>query len=777
MNAFTKVSKAKNDVKTNVWDWSHANNFTTEIGRFTPVFFRRVPAKTSLRIKPTFGLKFMPMMFPIQSQIKARISFFKAPVRALWDGYKDWTSLVNMKASDGTDLHSKRVPPYISISSNPDSLRYKNFDRFFGTGSDLDYMGLPTTFDSYADSGEPYLSASNKMCFAQAVSHSSGAARPTPISRNSVKRGVYVYALSCASSSHSVTISPGTSAWFDTFIQFTRDVTLTNVTLKLQIDATSIPISYRDNLGLGSVPQSNIIWVQSLSSGIRKIRYSFADASALNNNGIITVTIPITSSMSFSKGDSFVMLATSGDSSEPITSNAAPQNRVLQAPPSGAPEYTPANCPWYNDVTGKGLKVSSLPLRMREAVYNAYIRDIRNNPLIVQGTPVYNEWCLCRLKDGDDTANYDTLGTDGMLDGGLVSEYLYGRRYVNWEPDYLSTAVQSPQQGLAPLVGLTNYATVVSTDDNGVQQMRLNSIITDEDGNSYQVNYQSDKEGLKGVTYTELSATDIEGKPLNNLYQAITQGISIEDFRMVNAYQRYLELNMRRGYSYKDIVEGRYDVNVRFDELLMPEFCGGFTRDVAVSPVTQTVETNNSGSYQGSLGSQAGDAYVRGDSDASISIYCDEDSIVMGFISVSPLPIYSQSLSKDFLLNDILDIVSPEFSQIGFQPIPLSEVAPIQAHANGVDLNQTFGYQRPWYHLISMYDTAHGLFRSQLQNFIMKRTYSGVPALSRDFLLVKPEQVNQVFSVTETTDKIFGQIYFDCKVKNIVPRDAVPRLE
>lgn len=777
MNAFTKVSKTKNDVKTNVWDWSHANNFTTELGRFTPVFFRRVPAKTSLRIKPTFGLKFMPMMFPIQSQIKARISFFKAPVRALWDGYKDWTSLVNMKSSDGTDLHSKRVPPFISISSNPASKRYKLFDRFFGTGSDLDYMGLPTTFDTQGGSDEPYLSASKVMCFAQAVTYPNGTAEPASIIRASVKRGQYVYSLGCATSDNPVNIASRTSAWFDTFIQFTRDITLSNVTLKLQIDATSIPETYRANLGLGNLPQSNFIWVQSLSSGVRKIRYSFSDASATMRDGIIVVTINITSPLSFSKGDSFVMLATSGNPSDAITSNAAPQNQVIEAPIPSTPDYSPENCPWYNDVTKKGLKVSSLPLRMREAVYNAYIRDIRNNPLIVKGAPVYNEWCLARMMDGDDTANYDSFASDGFLDGSENPEYLYGRRYVNWEPDYLSTAVQSPQQGLAPLVGLTNYATVVSTDENGVSQMRLNSILTDEDGNSYQVNYQSDKEGLKGVTYTELSATDIEGKPLNNLYQAVTQGISIEDFRMVNAYQRYLELNMRRGYSYKDIVEGRYDVNVRFDELLMPEFCGGFTRDVAVSPVTQTVETSASGSYQGSLGSQAGDAYVRGDSDASISIYCDEDSIIMGFISVSPLPIYSQSLSKDFLLNDVLDIVSPEFSQIGFQPIPLSEVAPIQAHANGVDLNQTFGYQRPWYHLISMPDTAHGLFRSQLQNFIMKRTYSGVPALSRDFLLVKPEQVNQVFSVTETTDKIFGQIYFDCKVKNIIPRDAVPRLE
>lgn len=44
---------------------------------------------------------------------------------------------------------------------------------------------------------------------------------------------------------------------------------------------------------------------------------------------------------------------------------------------------------------------------------------------------------------------------------------------------------------------------------------------------------------------------------------------------------------MRKGYRLKDIIKGHYDVNVRFDELDMPEFIGGVTQDVMPTMVTQ----------------------------------------------------------------------------------------------------------------------------------------------------------------------------------------------
>ena len=79
-----------NDVKQNSFDWSHSNNLTTQIGRITPVFCDLVPAKTSFRVKPDFALQLMPMVFPIQTRMRASIAWFRYPLRALWKDYKDY---------------------------------------------------------------------------------------------------------------------------------------------------------------------------------------------------------------------------------------------------------------------------------------------------------------------------------------------------------------------------------------------------------------------------------------------------------------------------------------------------------------------------------------------------------------------------------------------------------------------------------------------------------------------------------------------------------------
>ena len=106
-SVFNKIGDIKNDVKRNSFDWSHDNNLTTDLGRITPVFPELVPPNSSIRIKPEFGLRFMPMMFPIQTKMKAYLSFYKVPLRTLWKDYMDFIS------ADNTEEYQ---PPFIKFS-------------------------------------------------------------------------------------------------------------------------------------------------------------------------------------------------------------------------------------------------------------------------------------------------------------------------------------------------------------------------------------------------------------------------------------------------------------------------------------------------------------------------------------------------------------------------------------------------------------------------------------------------------------------------------------
>ena len=406
-------------------------------------------------------------------------------------------------------------------------------------------------------------------------------------------------------------------------------------------------------------------------------------------------------------------------------------------------------------------KISAYPFRMYEAVYNQYYRDPRNNPYIKNGRPEYNQVLPTRESGPDST--------------------VYTLHNCNWERDAFTTAVQNPQQGIkAPLAGITTYNNV-RTLENGEIQTEVKTALVTEDGKKYALDYQTDEDGtaLTGVKYTELSSRELV-RPVTTLSELANSGISIETLRYVNAYQKYLELNMRKGFSYRDIMQGRWDIDIRFDDLLLPTFIGGISRELNMNAVTQTVDQASASdtSYESALGSQSGIAGVYGQTDNNIEVFCDEASYIMAVLTVVPTPIYSQLTPKHFFYRDLLDTPQPEFMNIGFQPILKKELNIFDKDGG----NEVFGYQRPWYEFCQMFDTCHGSFRDTLGNFLMKRTFLGTPELGRSFLTVDPSQLTDVFSVTKVgdspiTDHIYGYVRFNISAKLPINRVAIPRLD
>lgn len=128
-NIWNATLEPNNDVKQNVFDWTHVNNLTTQIGRITPIQCELVPAKTSFRAKPIPALQLMPMVFPVQTRMRASIAYFRYPLRALWKDYKDFIG----------NFREGLEEPYHDFNSQ--SL----VDKMLGTGKLMDYLGVPTT--------------------------------------------------------------------------------------------------------------------------------------------------------------------------------------------------------------------------------------------------------------------------------------------------------------------------------------------------------------------------------------------------------------------------------------------------------------------------------------------------------------------------------------------------------------------------------------------------------------------------------------------------------
>ena len=739
-NIFDATFDANNRIDVNSFDWSHVNNLTTNFGRITPVFCELVPAKGSLRINPEFGLELMPMVFPVQTRMFARLNFFKVTLRSMWEDYSDFIS----------NFRDDLEEPYIDCSA-------VSFSKMFTTGSLGDYLGIPTRKAYYGSS--TYVSKSTASCSTgkSLALISKDYSWPVIVSRLGFNKDIStIPGVSCANSyDETSTVLLKTSEPLK--VQRYKNA---NIELYLINDVHRDYISHGLLVGINPGNTITHTWEFNIpvdtKSPLLHMSIPLGDlVNIFDNQG------------SDGDGIDFYILLPSADM--PSLSELATSTVTVYDTPQDS-EITFETFPFKSQKAGTSSFPRLLAYRFRayESVYNAYYRDIRNNPFIVNGRPVYNKW-LPTMKGGADHVQYEL-------------------HQCNWERDFLTTAVPNPQQGAnAPLVGLT-VGDVVTRSDDGTYSVQKQTVLVDEDGSKYGVSYRISEDGerLVGVDYDPVS----EKTPVTaiNSYAELAalateqgSGFTIETLRYVNAYQKFLELNMRKGFSYKQIMQGRWDIDIRFDELLMPEFIGGISRELSMRTVEQTVDQQDAtsqGQYAEALGSKTGIAGVYGNTSNNIEVFCDEESYIIGLLTVTPVPIYTQLLPKDFVYNGLLDHYQPEFDRIGFQPITYKELCPLNFDTSNMEeMNKTFGYQRPWYEYVAKYDNAHGLFRTDMKNFIMHRTFSGLPQLGQQFLLVDPDAVNQVFSVTAYTDKIFGYVKFNATARLPISRVAIPRLD
>lgn len=706
-SVFRKDDNFVEQPNRNTYDMSFQNNLTLNFGSLRPCFCQPVSPGDSWSIEPTFGLRFLPMVYPVQTRMKASIHYFYVRNRNLW---KDWQDFIG-KTKEGL------VPPYINLNSNNRKL--------VETGQLGDFLGVPSRVYGMTAYGDYYEGFVNKFYnislssfttdYATAKSAQITGQEFTPsdsydslFQSGTTQSGIVAYQKVFKGSD----LKSGEGNYIKTFRVSLRPQSVasenaTSVTSFL-FDASSGKLC--SWVRVNNITDSEFDLYLPMPNGAGG--YPNFDESA---NYLLVVTPNI-----------YLSSPTSENWFDPIMFLVLKTYDGLDAS-----ELDLSQLPWRSDANPTGIPLSALPFRAYESIYNAFYRNAENNPLLINGVPEYNKWI--RTNEGGADNNF------------------YPIMYHNWEDDFLTTAVSSPQQGNAPLVGLSGTPTLtIGHDDGSTTTAQLN---VDEEGNVTAVTPMSGDEPTQ-----------------QSLIEAVSYGISINDFRNVNSFQRWLENNIRRGYKYKDQIKTHYGVSVRYDELDMPEFIGGTSEPVMVNQISQTVPTDSS-----PLGDMAGQASAFGQG-RSITHYCDEHGFIIGIICVKPVANYSQLLPKYFNVTDAFDYYFPEFGHIGMQPITYAEVTPLQANLEG-KLNDVFGYQRAWYDLISKTDEVHGLFRSDFRNFLINRTFDGTPELGKEFTVMDPDQINDVFAYTENTDKILGQVFMKCSKKTPIPLYGIPKLE
>lgn len=774
---FSQQAELNNHPQRNNFDLSHKIHMTGKMGTLYPTFCKPVVPGDSFKIDSGCAFNFMPMPYPTQTRMRFIQHFFYVRNKNIWSNWENW-----LQGLPDNDTGQDIVPPYIDQPAS-----------FYKTGSLADFLGIPTTFQYPLDS----INSVARLMPNGVLDGFSGVISIPLDSNNNPDINAFIqgdvsmydatnpnkhYIVGFPSTPFSVKINSDRFSFFSLFsgTRFRFGNPLEELGDK--------PLSFRVfllNTFLGNgVDYSNSL---NFSSTIGGLIASFEDLgftsalTVMNQNtsqsarieGRLSDSIVTRVNDSLDQGYSPVLIFVpyvimSTNSSLPINErykrfDVSPYNisgEIYSSSSFSSQSYFESSLPMNNNQVDidsmlisnpyysssnqdeDTIKVSALPFRAYESVYNAFYRNQNGNqPFMIDGKTQYNKYNTT-IGDGVDTTPYSLMQR-------------------NWELDAYTSCLPSPQQGQAPVVGITALGRVTIVDpETGVT---TTAQATDTPN---------------GMQFTDVNiGEESHQKYLVNL---ASSGITINDFRQVNSLQRFLETNIRKGFRYVDFIEGHFGTRIKDSIMDMPEFIGGFSQTVDVNMVTNTTAQKD-GDVE-LLGSYGGQASAFGGTQHSINHYCDDYGFIIGIMCLVPEPTYSQILPKHFNVKQPLDYYFPEFAQIGLQPITYEEVCPVQSHyMHSIDstkkLTDVFGYQRPNHDMVWFPDTLHGEFRKSFNKFIVNRVYSSRPELGNDFLVIKPEETNSIFNYMAPDNDVFvGQVAYSVKAKRPVPRIVIPAL-
>ena len=797
------------------FDLSHNNHLSVGFGKIVPVFCEQCYPGDSFDIKAAFGLDAMPMVFPVQSSVRAHLHFYWIPNRILW---KDWEDFYGGTAADDV------VPPYIDLStSTEEEINFAK--KFFSSGSLADYLDVPTTYAGFYGRGrshsfEPYdgsefrfipnglnVNPSNHVTAIDSITSGMEAFAVTPFyfygtyrsSRLGHQNDVLIHVPTAQLSVYGPdnTLDENTQFLSDHIHPISNGAPLPGSSTQLTSyglgfltkpfmpsDGTigqyfhfpfnngDVPIVLGDYSNLYMAvyeyydphhpisPSAFNSQLQNMDNWrLISIHDGSSDLVSAESNSTAMLSLPayltnrINSSLLNGRAVRLVIYQLFDASGEIHPKTAF--DTTLSQPNIGTSFIITKTTEEVVDLSDEDISlnpfvkqdgsiprpISSLPFRAYEAVCNCYYRNNQVDPFILNGRPVYNKY-ITNDNGGSDNTPYDFF-------------------FRNWELDAYTGCLPSPQQGIAPLVGMTALGDVTITDENGITTAQAE---IDNDGT------------ITNVVLTSPAASNEHARTAMNIAAA---GMSINDFRSTNALQRSLEKSIRRGYRYAEQILSHFGVEPKYSKLDMPVFIGGVSKSIDVNKVLNTAQ-----SADNPLGSFAGIANIMGAVNHNIRHFCDEHGFILGVMCITPTPSYSQLLPKHYtFLNNRFDYFDPDFARIGMQPITYDEVCPIQAYGEEVQtgrsvLHKTFGYQRPYHEMVRRVDTVHSLLRTSLRNYLINRLFASRPELGHDFISCNPAECNDVFAVQlPNDDKFVGQVSLQIYAKRPLPRTSMPCLE
>ena len=371
---------------------------------------------------------------------------------------------------------------------------------------------------------------------------------------------------------------------------------------------------------------------------------------------------------------------------------------------------------------------------------------------------IWNEWFRDQNLQNSVVVDKDD-GPDDPADYVILKR---GKRH-----DYFTSALPWPQKGPAVPLPLSGDAPV-------------KGLLKQTDAN-YQVGATNRREtgGVTRIPANESGGTGadtiwIEEDPANAGFPNVRADLSAVTATTINALrqafqiQKLYERDARGGTRYTEVILSHFGVSSPDMRLQRPEYLGGGSSPINVTPIAQTSESGTT--PQGNL-TGYGTLNLNGHGfTKSFTEHC----VLIGMVCVRADLNYQQGLNRMFSRSTRWDFYWPALSHIGEQAVLNKEIF-ADASAND-DL--VFGYQERYAEYRYKPSVITGLFRSNaassLDTWHLAQDFANLPTLSPTFIEEDPP-VDRVIAVPAEPHLLFDS-FISLKCARPMPTYSVPGL-
>lgn len=419
-----------------------------------------------------------------------------------------------------------------------------------------------------------------------------------------------------------------------------------------------------------------------------------------------------------------------------------------------------------------GMQVSALPFRAYQMIYNEYYRD-ENLELDLD----------INLSSGKITFDSDEY------------KKLLTLRDRAWAKDYFTSALPWTQRGPQQNVPIVGIGEVLDSQHPSFVRGQGESISSYVDfgnpssSNSTPLLFREAMESVSGQSpVTQRGYLGVFDQPgadsgvvaaIDNSKNLDLSGVevslnggtfNINDLRRANRIQKWLERQARGGSRYIEALLAHFGVESDDLRLQRPEFLGGGRTPVQIGDVLQTSESTQSSPQ----GQPSGTGFAFGTSNSFKRTF-KERGLIIGIMSVMPVPSYTEGLPRAYKKFDKFDFYWPEFAQLGEQEIYNYELS-LKDSTVAYD---TFGYAPRYAEYKYIPGRSHGDFKTTLDFWTLNRKFASQPTLSEEFIHCNADEddLNRIFAVQDAGfAPLWVQIYNETKARRPMPYLPEPSL-